>query len=248
MKTLILAGGKGARAYPFTDYLPKPMMPVHGKPILLRIMELFAEQGHQDFVLSVGHRKEVIVDYFDGRQTDWRVEIVDTGADADTGDRIHRCRHLLAEPFFATYGDGLSDVDLTSLLAFHRHHTHLATVTSVPLVSQYGTLEADQAGRVLRFREKPRLAEHWINAGFFVMQPEAFDSWSGHSLERDVLPELLRRGELYSYRHDGFFKSMDTQKDQQELDEMFARGEVPLRQFARQGGGSEQDDPGRGGA
>jgi glucose-1-phosphate cytidylyltransferase len=203
------------------------MMPVYGKPILVRIMELFASQGHRDFVLSVGYRKEVIIDYFDGRRMDWRLEIVDTGDDADTGERIRRCRHLLTEPFFATYGDGLSDVDLGALLAFHKGHGRLATVTSFPLVSQYGTLESDANGRVLDFREKPRLAGHWINAGFFVMQPGVFDAWAGNNLERDVLPTLLRRGELYTYRHEGFFKSMDTQKDQQELDDMFSRGAVP---------------------
>lgn len=230
MKVVILAGGKGARAYPFTTYLPKPMMPVHGKPMLVRIMEFFATQGHRDFVISVGYRKEVIIDYFDGRKTDWNVQIVDTGEDSDTGERIRGCRHLLSEPFFATYGDGLSDVSLDKLLAFHNGHEGLVTVTSVPLVSQYGTLETDADGRVVEFREKPKLAGHWINAGFFVMNPGVFDVWTGTNLENHVLPALARRESLYSYRHDGFFKSMDTQKDQQELDDMFARGQVPVNQ------------------
>jgi len=232
VRVVILAGGRGARAYPFTEYLPKPMMPVHGKPMLVRIMEFFADHGHRDFVLSVGYRKEVIIDYFNGRQSDWRLQIVDTGTDCDTGGRIQRCKHLLTEPFFATYGDGLSDVDLGKLLDFHRGHGHLATVTSVPLVSQYGTLETDSNGRVTNFREKPRLDGHRINAGFFIMQPGVFDVWSGDNLEHEVLPALLRQDELYSYRHDGFFKSMDTQKDQQELDEIFSRGEITLRQVS----------------
>jgi glucose-1-phosphate cytidylyltransferase len=230
MKVVILAGGRGARAYPFTDYLPKPMMPVHGKPILLRIMELFANHGHVDFMLSVGYRKEVIEDYFEGRKLkNWEVQILDTGLDGDTGDRIERCRGHLTEPFFATYGDGLSDVDLNQLLAYHRRHGGLVTVTSVPLISQYGTVETDSHGRVLRFREKPRLTEHWINAGFFVMQPQVFEHWHGHSLEREVLPALLAQGHVYAYRHDGFFKSMDTQKDQMEIDDMYARGDIPAR-------------------
>ncbi len=233
MKVVILAGGIGARAYPFTSYLPKPMMPVHGKPMLVRIMEFFASQGHRDFVISVGYRKEVIIDYFDGRRTNWAVEIVDTGAESDTGERIKGCRHLLTEPFFATYGDGLSDVDLSKLIAYHNSHDGLVTVTSVPLVSQYGTLETDADGRVVEFREKPRLAAYWINAGFFVMEPGVFDDWSGTNLEKHVLPAFARQGKLFSHRHEGFFKSMDTQKDQQELDEMFACGEVPAHQTSQ---------------
>lgn len=223
MKTVILAGGKGTRAYPYTAFLPKPMMPVGGKPMLARIMELFASQGHRDFVLSVGYLKDIIVDYFDGKQTDWQVSIVDTGTESDTGERVRGCREHLTEPFFVTYGDGLSDVPLDQLLTFHRQHGKLVTITSVPLVSQYGTLETDSQGRVIEFREKPRLDGHWINAGFFVMQPAVFDHWRGQNLEREILPSLAADDQLYCYRHDGFFKSMDTQKDQQELEELFAR-------------------------
>ncbi|HMF06470.1 MAG TPA: sugar phosphate nucleotidyltransferase, partial [Methylocella sp.] len=112
---MILAGGRGTRASPFTDYMPKPMMPVGGKPIVARVMEIFAAQGHTDFVLSVGYRKENIVDYFEARRTEWRVTIVDTGEDADTGARIARCRHLLEETFIATYSDGICDVNLADL-------------------------------------------------------------------------------------------------------------------------------------
>jgi glucose-1-phosphate cytidylyltransferase len=235
VQVVILAGGRGTRAYPYTEYLPKPMMPVCGKPIVARVMEIFAAQGHTDFILSVGYRKESIEDYFATPRANWRVSVVDTGADADTGERIRRLRDLLNERFFATYSDGLSDVDLERLVAFHTAHNGLATVTSVPLVSQYGTIEADASGRVMAFREKPVLRSYWINAGFFVMEPTVFDHWDGNNLEREVLPALQRRGLLFSYRHDGFFKSMDTHKDQQEIEELFEQGQMPwLPRMARQ--------------
>jgi glucose-1-phosphate cytidylyltransferase len=227
VQVVILAGGRGTRAYPYTEYLPKPMMPVCGKPILARVMEIFAAQGHLDFIVSVGYRKEIILDYFATPRANWRVTIVDTGEDTDTGGRIHKCRHLLHDRFFATYSDGLCDVDLNRLVDFHAGHDGLATVTSVPLVSQYGTIESDRDGRVMAFREKPVLRDYWINAGFFVMDPQIFDHWEGDNLERQVLPAFQRDGRLFSYRHDGFFKSMDTHKDQQELEAIFEQGRMP---------------------
>jgi len=234
MQVVILAGGRGTRAYPFTEYLPKPMMPVGGKPILLQIMHLFAAQGHREFILSVGHRKEVILDYFSHKSYDLDIKIVDTGDDTDTAGRIHHCRHLLRDQFMATYGDGLCDVPLDKLVAFHDAHDGLVTITSVPLQSQYGTVEFDATSRVTGFREKPRLASHWINAGFFVMNKAVFEHWEGSNLEREVFPKLLDRRLLYAYRHDGFFKSMDTYKDQQEMEEMLAsRTLIPSTPLAR---------------
>jgi glucose-1-phosphate cytidylyltransferase len=227
MKVVILAGGSGTRAYPYTEYLPKPMMPVGGKPVLLRVMEIYARQGITDFVISVGYRKEVILDYFENRTLGWNVEIVDTGATTDTGGRILNCRHLLGETFMATYADGLSDVSIPDLLAFHRASGALGTITCVPLRSQYGTVSSDADGRITEFKEKPVMPDHWINAGFFVMEPAIFDHWQGENLERDVFPALLPGRHLAAYRHDGFFKSMDTYKDQQEIEAMFAAGNLP---------------------
>ena len=227
MQVIILAGGRGTRAYPYTEYLPKPMMPVCGKPIIERVMEIFSGQGVADFIVSVGYRKEVIVDYFATPRADWRVTVVDTGTETDTGGRIKQCAHLLHDTFMATYSDGLCDVDLRQLLDFHRSHAGLATVTSVPSSRKYGTIEFELDGRVTGFHEKPTLRQHWINAGFFVMDPGCFDHWTGESLEREVLPALQREGLLYTYRHSGFFKSMDTHKDQQEIERMFEEGAVP---------------------
>jgi len=232
MQVVILCGGKGTRAYPFTEYLPKPMLPIDGTPILMNVMRIFADQGHKDFVLSVGHRQEVIRDYFHGKSLDWNVELIDTGEETDTGGRILGCKHVLGEKFFATYADGLSNVPLGELVRFHDAHPGLATITSVPLISQYGTLEMDAAGKVTSFREKPILREHWINAGFFVMDRAIFDHWEGTNLERDVFPSLARNGMVYTYRHDGFFKSMDSYKDQQEFEAMVQSGRMPWREAA----------------
>lgn len=226
MQVVILAGGRGTRAYPFTEYLPKPMMPVCGKPMLVQIMNLYAAQGHREFVLSVGHRKEIIIDYFAHKTYDLDIKIVDTGADTDTGGRIFNCRGLLNDRFMATYGDGISDVSIDNLLSFHEGHGGIATLTSVPLQSQYGTVEYDQNDRVTGFVEKPRLRSHWINAGFFVMDRKVFDHWEGGNLEREVFPKLQEEGVLYTYRHDGFFKSMDTYKDQMEMEQKLCEGEM----------------------
>ncbi len=227
MQVVILAGGSGTRAYPFTEYLPKPMMPVGGKPVVVRVMELYAAQGFKDFILSVGYRKEVIMDYFANRVTGWNVQVVDTGATTDTGGRILNCRHLLGDTFMATYADGISDVPLTKLVDFHHRSGSLGTITCVPLRSQYGTVSMEEDGHITRFQEKPVLQEYWINAGFFVMNKAIFNHWQGENLERDVFPALLANRQLSAFRHKGFFKSMDTYKDQQEMEAVFASGELP---------------------
>jgi glucose-1-phosphate cytidylyltransferase len=232
MQVVILCGGRGTRAYPFTEYLPKPMLPIDGTPIVMHVMRLFADQGHKDFVLSVGYRKEVIHDYFEHKRLDWSVQLIDTGDETDTGGRITGCRDVLGNRFFATYADGLSDVPLDALLRFHERHEGLATITSVPLRSQYGTIDTDASGRVVAFQEKPVLREHWINAGFFVMDKDVFGHWEGANLEREVFPNLARQGLVYSYRHDGFFKSMDSYKDQQEFEDLAAEGRAPWRTSA----------------
>jgi glucose-1-phosphate cytidylyltransferase len=226
MQVLILCGGKGTRAYPFTDHIPKPMLPICGTPILLHVMRIFAQQGHREFILSVGYRKEIIEDYFHRKELEWDVQLVDTGEDADTGDRVAGCRHLLRDTFFASYADGLANVNLDALLSFHRGHGGLATITSVPLVSQYGTLCLDGGSRVTAFLEKPVLRDHWINAGFFVFDPAVFGHWEGHSLEREVFPALAARQLLFAHPHDGFFRSLDSYKDQQEIEEMARLGDL----------------------
>jgi glucose-1-phosphate cytidylyltransferase len=202
------------------------MMPICGTPILVHLMRIYARQGFREFVLSAGHRREILEDYFHGRFAEWSIEIVDTGSDADTGDRISRCADVIGDTFFATYGDGLGDIDLHDLLAFHTASGAMATVTSVPLRSQYGTVVFDAGGKVSTFFEKPVIREHWINAGFFVFDRQVLRHWHGCNLETDVLPRLARENLLYTYQHHGFWKSMDTSKDQQELERLYQRGEA----------------------
>ena len=227
MDVVILCGGKGTRSYPYTEYFPKVMMPIAGTPIIVHLMRIYAEQGFTSFVLAAGHRKEILVDYFSGRFQDWDVRIVDTGEDADTGDRIFRCAPYLSEVFFATYGDGLGNIDLSDLLAFHKKAGGLATVTSATLRSQYGTIVFNADRQVKEFKEKPIIPDCWINAGFFVFSKAAFDFWEGRNLETHVLPALADRGLLYTYLHEGFWKSMDTSKDQQEMEKIHNGGNPP---------------------
>lgn len=202
------------------------MLAVGDRPALHHVMAIYARHGVIDFVLAAGYRHDVIAESLDKLPAEWTVDLVDTGEDADTGDRVVRCLDRLGDRFFATYGDGLGNVDITALTARHDHHRGAATVTTVPLPSQYGTLVVDGADRVSDFREKPVLTDHIINAGFFVFENRAIAGSAGGSLERDILPSLAANDELFVYRHDGFWKSMDTLKDVIELDHL-ARGKEP---------------------
>ncbi len=156
---VILCGGKGTRSYPFTEYMPKVMMPIQGTPIIVHLMRIYASRGFTNFVLAAGHRKEMLTDYFEGRFPEWKIRIVDTGDDADTGDRIVRCGTYVGDRFFATYGDGLGDLDLHELLAAHHKNGGLATITTVPLRSQYGLVVFDEGDKVQRFEEKPMIKD-----------------------------------------------------------------------------------------
>lgn len=231
MKVLILCGGSGTRAYPLTRRMPKALMVVAGIPIVEQVMRIYAGQGFDDFVLAVGYLKEDIQKYF-RHQSRWRVECVDTGETTDTGGRVRRCLDHLTDTFHATYCDGLGDVDLHQLVAFHKQHGDLATLTAAPLRSQYGVLYADENERITTFVEKPTLSDYWINAGFFVFEREAIASVDGENLERDVLPQLSRRKALRVYRHHGFWRSMDTHKDQLELDGLWAPFSERLQEHA----------------
>jgi glucose-1-phosphate cytidylyltransferase len=227
MKVVILCGGKGIRAFPFTEYLPKPMLPVGGTPIVMQVIRSFMSQGFHEFILAAGYRKDVLYDYFEGKEIGAKIDIVDTGDEADTGERIFACRDILGDSFIATYSDGLCDVPLAKLVDFHQSHDGLATITSVPMYSQYGVLDTDAQGKVLALREKPLLEEHWINAGFIVFDKEVFDHWEGKNLESEVFPVLVAKGLVHTYKHDGFFKSLDSYKDQREFEGIMKNGVIP---------------------
>jgi glucose-1-phosphate cytidylyltransferase len=218
MKVLILCGGQGTRAYPYTRRIPKALMPVCGYPVLEQVMRIYASHGLNQFVLALGHMKDDIERYVDTRRASYSIECVDTGATTDTGGRVRACLSQLGERFHCTYVDGLGDVDLSSLVAFHAASGGMATLTAAPLRSQYGIVKYDERDRITEFVEKPVLSEYWINAGFFVFERDAIADTRGENLERDVLPDLAERGLLSVFRHPGFWRSMDTYKDQQELD------------------------------
>ena len=190
-------------------------------------MDVYASHRYTDFVLAGGYRIDLIREFAGALPSEWEVEVVDTGEDAGTGDRIMRCRDLLGPTFFATYGDGLGNVDLSALLSFHRAHGRAATLTTVPLPSQYGTIDVTEDGAVRRFREKPQLADHLINAGFMVFEQAALDLCAASDLERALLPCLAEADQLRARRHGGFWQSLDTYKDAVELSALCEGGSPP---------------------
>jgi len=253
MKVAILAGGLGTRLSEETVRRPKPMVEVGDKPLLWHLMMLFASQGLNDFVLALGYRSDIIKDYFVNfcrhnndvsvdlgsgdvmvhakRSVDWKIDLVETGLNTQTGGRLRRLRPWLRDStFIATYGDGLADVDVRALVAFHRSHGKLATVTAVRPPSRFGSLETD-GSRVARFVEKPQIGEGWINGGFFVLEPEALDAIDSDTCiwERGPLEKLALAGELQAYHHDGFFQPMDTLRDKRNLDGLWADGNAPWK-------------------
>jgi glucose-1-phosphate cytidylyltransferase len=229
VQTVILCGGKGTRAYPHTVEVPKPLLEVSERPVLLHLMEVYAAQGFSDFLLAAGYKLPLVQAFAQELPSAWNVEVVDTGLDTNTGGRVRAVADRVGDDFFLTYADGLGNVDLHALRDFHRSHAGAATLTTVPLPSQYGTLDVDGDGRVHGFREKPRLTDHFINAGYFVLDRRAFDLWPdpGEDLERDVLPALGASDELFAFQHLGFWKSMDTYKDAQELASLCEDGPGP---------------------
>jgi len=211
-----------------TEDVPKPLLPIGDRPALEHLVDIYARQGVRRFVLATGYRGEAVRRW--AEQTDMDVDLVclDTGDDSNTGERVRRCAEEVGTRFFVTYGDGLGNVDLAALVRVHTANADtLCTLTTVPLPSQYGTIELAAGDRVSGFQEKPTLSDHWINAGFFVFDREVFDDWAGPDLERDVLPALAGQGRLQAYRHTGFWKSMDTQKDVAEMDRLATEGGAP---------------------
>jgi glucose-1-phosphate cytidylyltransferase len=234
----ILCGGRGARLQEHTREIPKPLVEIGGRPILEHVIALYAAQGFQRFLLATGYRGELIERF--AAAADWPagvdVECVDTGLDTPTGGRLKLLQPALrlsrengvgGGSFCATYADGLADIDLARLLAFHRGHGALATMTVVRPELQFGITELDDDGRVRGFREKPR-SEHWINGGFFCLRAGVFAHLRSDSvLERAPLEGLAAAGELRAYRHEGFWECMDTYKDAVALNDLWASGQAP---------------------
>ena len=254
MKVVILCGGLGTRLREETEFRPKPMLEVGGRPILWHIMKTYAHYGYRDFVLCLGYKGSTIKEYFvnydamnndftvclgnrsqlvyHGRHTeqDFRVTLADTGLECMTGGRVKKvARHIDSDTFLLTYGDGVSDVDISKLMAFHLAHGKLATVTSVAASSRFGILEIDRH-QVLKFAEKPK-TDALISAGYFVFNRGIFDYLGGDDciLEREPLERLSAEGQLMAYPHEGFFYAMDTYREYLHLNDLWSRGAAPWR-------------------
>ena len=254
MKAVILAGGLGSRLSEETLVKPKPMVEIGGRPILWHLMKIFTAYGITEFIVCLGYRgyvvKEFFANYFlhtsdvtfDLRTNEmevheqhaepWRVTLVDTGADSMTGGRLARVRQYLEneEAFIMTYGDGLSDVDIGALVAFHRQHGRLATVTAVTPPSRFGALEVD-GGQVTRFKEKPAGEGSLINGGFFVLSPRVIDLIEGdHTVwETTPMETLVAQEQLSAFHHSGFWLPMDTLRDKLQLEKLWSTGNAPWK-------------------
>jgi len=251
MKVIILAGGFGTRLSEYTESIPKPMVKIGGRPILWHIMNRYSKYGFNDFYLALGYKAELVKEYFlhyrslnsdftinlaDGQLTshqidnlEWNVTLVNTGLDSMTGGRVLRMQPFINdEPFLLTYGDGVSDIDITELLAFHKSHGKLVTVSAVHPSARFGELEIE-GQQVNSFKEKPQTNSGWINGGYFVMEPAFFDLIENDStvLEQSPLEKAAALGQLMAYKHEGFWQCMDTKRDKDMLESLWETGRAP---------------------
>ncbi|MCX5512649.1 glucose-1-phosphate cytidylyltransferase [Kaistia algarum] len=258
MKAVILAGGLGTRMQDLTRLIPKPMIEIGAHPILWHVMKVFGHYGVANFCVALGYRSEIVKEYFanyrlrhnsaridlrtgsveiSGTDTeDWIVDLVETGALTQTGGRVARLKpHLQDAPFFLTYGDGIADVDVAALYAFHRSHGRIATVTAVRPPSRFGALDIGPDGRVGQFTEKPVSGDTWISGGFFVFEPRVFDYLTTDEdcvLERAPLERLAADGELVAYQHRGFWQGIDTARDVEHVNRLWEGGNAPWKAWA----------------
>lgn len=257
MKVVILAGGMGTRISEESHLKPKPMIEIGDAPILWHIMKYYSSYGFHDFIICCGykgyvikeyfadyylHRSDITFDFSDNNKMfihnnvaePWKVTLVDTGLHTMTGGRLKRVREYLGdETFMMTYGDGLSDVDLSHLLRFHREHGKTATLTAIQPGGRYGVLDIDGEQTVRRFAEKAREDGGWINGGFMVLEPKIFSYIEGDKtfLEKEPLEKLAYDGELAAYRHEGFWKCMDTMRDKGMLEQLWETGQAPWKRW-----------------
>ena len=252
MKVLILAGGLGTRLSEYTEYIPKPMVMVGGKPILWHIMKTYAKFNFKNFYIALGYKANIIKEYFinyralnsdfmidlaKGTVThqqdpvDWKVNLVDTGLNAMTGGRVKRMQNLIGnEPFLLTYGDAVADINISELIKFHKSHGKMVTVTAVRPDARFGELMIEN-NIVTIFKEKPQTTKGWINGGYFVVEPEFFDLIEGENiiLEKTPLEKAAQIGELMSYKHEGFWQCMDTKRDKELLDRLCESDNPPWK-------------------
>jgi len=226
VKVILLAGGFGTRMSEYTGMIPKPMVQIGEKPILWHIMNFYAQHKHKDFFVALGYKGEIIKEYFSKIPEKWNINLIDTGQKTMTGGRVKRLQKFIGnETCMLTYGDGLSDINLNSLIDFHKSHRKLITVSAVRPPARFGAIKLSD-DRVISFKEKSHLEEGWINGGFFVIEPDFFNFIDGDDtyLEREPLERAVREGELFAYKHKGFWQCMDTKRDKDNLEEIYLRG------------------------
>jgi glucose-1-phosphate cytidylyltransferase len=257
MKAVILAGGLGTRISEETTLRPKPMVEIGGRPILWHIMKIYSQHGINDFVICCGYKGYVIKEFFanyflhtsdvtfdmkenkmivhNSEAEPWRVTLVDTGEDTGTGGRLRRVAKYLEgeEAFCMTYGDGVADVDITASIAFHKEHGKLVTLTSVQPVARFGALGLKDT-QIYSFQEKPQDEGGWINGGFFVLSPKAIEAVTDDKqmFEREPIEKLVAQGQVHAFFHHGFWLAMDTLRDKQQLDDLWAKGKAPWKTWA----------------
>ncbi len=233
MRVVILAGGLGTRISEETANKPKPMVLLNDKPILWHIMSIFAKQGHTDFVIAAGYKGEVISEWASTLESDWNIQTINTGLDTQTGGRIKQCMELFpGERMLATYGDGVGNININNLIAFHTSHGKLATLTAVHPPARFGYLDIAN-GLVRHFGEKNQSDAGWINGGFFVLEPEVSGLVKSHDepFETGALPRLVDENQLMAYHHTGFWQPMDTLREKHDLEKLLSSGEIPWLQF-----------------
>ncbi len=257
MKTILLAGGLGTRLSEETTLKPKPMVEVGGMPILWHIMKIYSSYGYKDFSVALGYKGNVIKEFFynyklhksdlmidlqsggvsfeNDLSEDWKIGLHDTGANSMTGGRLFNLKSLFkpGDTFMLTYGDGVADIDINKLVDFHKAHGKIATLSAVRPSARFGTLDMAEDGKITEFKEKPQTGAGWINGGYFVFNYEVFDYLENEMtiLEREPLENLAREGELVAYKHPGFWHCMDTIRDRDNLNEIWAGGNAPWKKW-----------------
>mgnify|MGYP001191268201 FL=1 len=230
MKVVILAGGYGTRLSEYTDTIPKPMVPVGGKPILEHIMDIYSNFGHKNFYIALGYKGDVIRNHFKNfKKKDWKVNLIETGSDTLTGGRLKRLEKFLSkETFLLTYGDGISNIDINELIKFHKDHKQMVTISAVRPPARFGSLSLD-GSNVIKFQEKKQLGESWINGGFFVVNPEFFNYLKDDKtvLEKEPLESITNLKKLKAFKHTGFWQCMDHKLDKDYLEELLASNKAP---------------------
>jgi glucose-1-phosphate cytidylyltransferase len=225
MNVVILAGGLGTRLSEYTKTIPKPMVMVKNRPIIFHIMRHFSRYGYKNFYIAAGYKKEVLKRYFKNKFFNWKVNIIDTGQRTMTGGRLKRLKkYLKNEPFFVTYGDGISNVNLHRLLNFHKKNKGIVTMTAVRPPARFGSIKIKK-NRVIYFKEKSRSDEGWINGGFFVMEPKFLNyiKSDGTFLEKEPLEKVTKLKKLNAFKHEDFWQCIDTKRDLDRLKKIFKK-------------------------